>query len=169
MDIAYERNKTPALDCPHRIAGNCRTAICVVGNSYRMARESLRMKADEVFRESSMEEMFCRVSDYKKQAFGDKDATLSIKFEVDTSYSVMKGMPNKWLMSGIHTAMQDYIYSEIHLDVSFQHSIPSLRTSLTRLAFMLRWLRASLIPRGRYFGYLKGRNCTGTASSRPTH
>ena len=88
-----------------------------LANSYRLARESLRMKADEVFRDASLEEAFHRMSVYKERKFG-KDTTLSMKFEVDTATSVFRNMPNRWLMSNIHTAMQDYIYTEIHLDVS---------------------------------------------------
>lgn len=89
-----------------------------LANSYRLARESLRMKADEVFRDASMEEMFHRMSVYKEQKFGGKDSSLVLKFEVDTAASAFQNMPNSWLMSSIHTAMQDYIYTEIHRDVS---------------------------------------------------
>ena len=32
-----------------------------LANSYRLAEESLRMKADEVFRDASLEEMFHRM------------------------------------------------------------------------------------------------------------
>lgn len=88
-----------------------------LANSYRLARESLRMKADEVFRDASLEEAFHRMSVYKERKFG-KDTTLSMKFEVDTATSVFRNMPNRWLMSSIHTGLQDYIYTEIHLDVS---------------------------------------------------
>ena len=88
-----------------------------LANSYRLARESLRMKADEVFREASLEEAFHRMSVYKERKFG-KDTTLSMKFEVDTATSVFRNMPNRWLMSSIHTGLQDYIYTEIHQDVS---------------------------------------------------
>lgn len=89
-----------------------------LANSYRLAEESLRMKADEVFRDASLEEMFHRMSVYKEQKFGRKDTALAIKFEVDTASSAFQNMPNSWLMSSIHTAMQDYIYTEVHLDVS---------------------------------------------------
>ena len=88
-----------------------------LANSYRLARESLRMKADEVFRDASLEEAFHRMSVYKERKFG-KDTTLSMKFEVDTAISVFRNMPNRWLMSSIHTGLQDYIYTEIHQDVS---------------------------------------------------
>ena len=89
-----------------------------LANSYRLARESLRMKADEVFREASLEEMFHRMSVYKERKFGRKDTLLSMKFEVDTTTSAFQNMPNRWLMSSIHTSLQDYIYTEVHLDVS---------------------------------------------------
>ena len=89
-----------------------------LSNSYRLAEESLRMKANEVFRDASLEEMFHRMSVYKEQKFGKKDSSLVLKFEVDTAASTFQNMPNRWLMSSIHTGMQDYIYSEIHLDVS---------------------------------------------------
>ena len=88
-----------------------------LANSYRLAEESLRMKADEVFRDASLEEAFHRMSVYKERKFG-KDTTLSMKFEVDTATSVFRNMPNRWLMSSIHTGLQDYIYTEIHQDVS---------------------------------------------------
>ena len=89
-----------------------------LANSYRLAEESLRMKANEVFRDASIEEMFHRMSVYKEQKFGKKDSSLVLKFEVDTAASTFQNMPNSWLMSSIHTGMQDYIYSEIHLDIS---------------------------------------------------
>ena len=89
-----------------------------LANSYRLAEESLRMKADEVFRDASLEEMFHRMESYKMERFGRRDTTFSLKFEVDTTYSEVGGGANRWLMSNIHTAMQDYIYTEIHLDVS---------------------------------------------------
>lgn len=88
-----------------------------LANSYRLAEESLRMKADEVFRDASLEEAFHRMSVYKERKFG-KDTTLSMKFEVDTATSVFRNMPNRWLMPSIHTGLQDYIYTEIHQDVS---------------------------------------------------
>ena len=87
-------------------------------NSYRLAEESLRMRANEVFRDASLEEMFHRMSVYKERKFGRKDTALAIRFEVDTASSAFQNMPNSWLMSSIHTAMQDYIYTEVHLDVS---------------------------------------------------
>lgn len=89
-----------------------------LSNSYRLARESLRMKANEVFRDASLEEMFHRMSVYKERKFGRKDTMLSMKFEVDTTTSAFRNMPNRWLMSSIHTSLQDYIYTEVHLDVS---------------------------------------------------
>ena len=89
-----------------------------LANSYRLAEESLRMKADEVFRDASLEEMFHRMESYKKERFGKADTTFSLKFEVDTTYAEVDGGANRWLMANIHTAMQDYIYTEIHLDVS---------------------------------------------------
>ena len=89
-----------------------------LANSYRLAEESLRMKANEVFRDASLEEMFHRMSVYKEQKFGRKDTLLSMKFEVDTTTSAFQNMPNRWLMSSIHTSLQDYIYTEVHLDVS---------------------------------------------------
>ena len=89
-----------------------------LANSYRLAEESLRMKANEVFRDASIEEMFHRMSVYKEQKFGKKDSSLVLKFEVDTAASTFRNMPNRWLMSSIHTGMQDYIYTEIHLDIS---------------------------------------------------
>ena len=93
-----------------------------LSNSYRMAEESLWMKANEVFREASLEEAFDRMGSYKRRMFGARDTILAMKFEVDTSYSVMQGMPNKWLMSNIHTSLQDFIHSEVHMDIS----LPSL-------------------------------------------
>ena len=100
-----------------------------LANSYRLAEESLRMKANEVFRDASIEEMFHRMSVYKEQKFGKKDSSLVLKFEVDTASSAFPNMPNSWLMSSIHTGMQDYIYSEIHLDVS----LPALDSIYTHL------------------------------------
>ena len=54
----------------------------MLANSYRLAEESLRMKADEVFRDASLEEMFHRMESYKKERFGKADTTFSLKFEV---------------------------------------------------------------------------------------
>ena len=78
-----------------------------LSNSYRLARESLRMRANEVFRDASLEEMFHRMESYKMERFGRRDTTFSLKFEVDTTYSEVGGGANQWLMSNIHTAMQD--------------------------------------------------------------
>ena len=100
-----------------------------LANSYRLAEESLRMKANEVFRDASLEEMFHRMSVYKEQKFGKKDSSLVLKFEVDTASSTFRNMPNQWLMSSIHTGMQDYIYTEIHLDVSL-HALDSIYAHL---------------------------------------
>ena len=93
-----------------------------LSNSYRLARESLRMRANEVFRDASLEEMFHRMESYKMERFGRRDTTFSLKFEVDTTYSEVGG-------SNIHTAMQDYIYTEIHLDVSL-HALDSIYAHL---------------------------------------
>lgn len=100
-----------------------------LSNSYRLARESLRMRANEVFRDASLEEMFHRMESYKMERFGRRDTTFSLKFEVDTTYSEVGGGANQWLMSNIHTAMQDYIYTEIHLDVSL-HALDSIYAHL---------------------------------------
>ena len=92
---------------------------CVwLSNSYRMAEESLRMKSNEIFREAAFEEAFHRMKCYKKEKFGVSDTNLVMKFEMDTTASSMGGMPNRWLMSSIHTALQDYIFTEVHLDIS---------------------------------------------------
>ena len=100
-----------------------------LSNSYRLARESLRMRANEVFRDASLEEMFHRMESYKMERFGRRDTTFSLKFEVDTTYSEVGGGANQWQMSNIHTAMQDYIYTEIHLDVSL-HALDSIYAHL---------------------------------------
>ena len=120
------------------------------------------MKADEVFRDASLEEAFHRMSVYKERKFG-KDTTLSMKFEVDTATSVFRNMPNRWLMSSIHTGLQDYIYTEIHQDVSLP-VLDSIYAHMLDSVSVPRWLRASPIPRGGCSVLPWGKSCIGRVS-----
>ena len=58
-----------------------------LANSYRLAEESLRMKANEVFRDASIEEMFHRMSVYNLQGAKVRKERLFFGAKVRGRYS----------------------------------------------------------------------------------
>lgn len=92
-------------------------------NTYKLTKESIQMKSDELFGEAAFQEAFSRLKAFGKTlpedsvgsvqlSFGEDPDTLSIE---DLSEDALVG---QWLVSHIHIALQEKLADDYHIPVS---------------------------------------------------
>ena len=94
-------------------------------NTYRLTKESIQFKSDEVFKDATMREVFSRTKAVQELAESDTAAfTLKLNGEYDYkgANSEEQDNVNQWLMSNINISMQEILLKEYHTEVS----LPSL-------------------------------------------
>lgn len=79
-------------------------------NTYKLTKESIQMKSDELFHDAALEEVFLRMEKYKKTL--PEDSTLVMKVDLEESAdtiskSGMSANVNQWLMSTLHVSFQE--------------------------------------------------------------
>lgn len=95
-------------------------------NTYRLTRESIQSKSDEVFKDASMQEVFYRMDLLKKELqrkYADKDTTLIVKVELDDDYDfqsdrISNDNANQWLISNMHISIQEAVLKKYKRPVS---------------------------------------------------
>ena len=65
-------------------------------NTYKLTKESIQMKGEELFPEAALQEVFLRVSKTKK----DSTVTMNVNFDAEKDMETMSN-PGQWLMSYI--------------------------------------------------------------------
>lgn len=95
-------------------------------NTYRLTRESIQSKSDEVFKDASMQEVFCRMDLLKKELqrkYADKDTALMVKVELDDDYDfksekISNDNANQWLIANMHISIQEEVLKKYKIPVS---------------------------------------------------
>lgn len=83
-------------------------------NTYKLTKESIRMKGEELFPEAALQEVFLRVSKTKK----DSTVTMNVNFDAEKDMETMSN-PGQWLMSYMHVSFQEIALKDFNRDVSF--------------------------------------------------
>lgn len=95
-------------------------------NTYRLTRESIQSKSDEVFKDASMQEVFYRMDLLKKELqrkYADKDTALMVKVELDDDYDfksdrISNDNANQWLIANMHISIQEEVLKMYKIPVS---------------------------------------------------
>lgn len=83
-------------------------------NTYKLTKESIQMKGEELFPEAALQEVFLRVSKTKK----DSTVTMNVNFDAEKDMETMSN-PGQWLMSYMHVSFQEIALKDFNRDVSF--------------------------------------------------
>lgn len=83
-------------------------------NTYKLTKESIQMKGEELFPEAALQEVFLRVSKTKK----DSTVTMNVNFDAEKDMESMSN-PGQWLMSYMHVSFQEIALKDFNRDVSF--------------------------------------------------
>lgn len=83
-------------------------------NTYKLTKESIQMKGEELFPEAALQEFFLRVSKTKK----DSTVTMNVNFDAEKDMETMS-TPGQWLMSYMHVSFQEIALKDFNRDVSF--------------------------------------------------
>ena len=83
-------------------------------NTYKLTKESVQMKGEELFPEAALQEVFLRVSKTKK----DSTVTMNVNFDAEKDMETMSN-PGQWLMSYMHVSFQEIALKDFNRDVSF--------------------------------------------------
>lgn len=98
-------------------------------NSYKLAKESVQFKSDEVFKDATMREVFYRMEllkDSLQRQYADRDTSVSVKVNLNEDYDMheedgFEGNVNQWLMSNMHISMQEIVWRDYKLAVSLSN------------------------------------------------
>lgn len=104
-------------------------------NTYKLTKESIQMKGEELFPEAALQEVFLRVSKTKK----DSTVTMNVNFDAEKDMETMSN-PGQWLMSYMHVSFQEIALKDFNRDVLWIW-IRFMRTCSIRLASLLLLLR----------------------------
>ena len=83
-------------------------------NTYKLTKESIQMKGEELFPEAALQEVFLRVSKTKK----DSTVTMSVNFDAEKDMETLSN-PGQWLMRYMHVSFQEIALKDFNRDVSF--------------------------------------------------
>lgn len=83
-------------------------------NTYKLTKESIQMKGEELFPEAALQEVFLRVAKTKK----DSTVTMNVNFDAEKDMETMSN-PGQWLMSYMHVSFQEIALKDFNRDVSF--------------------------------------------------
>lgn len=95
-------------------------------NTYKLTKESIQMKSDELFGEAVLQEAFFRLNTFSKTLPEDSVGTVRISFEGDAdTLSIKENSGNilagQWLVSHIHIAFQETLANDYKLPVSLSN------------------------------------------------
>lgn len=98
-------------------------------NTYRLTKESIRFRSDEVFRDAAMREVFYRMELYKdslKRLSPGQDSTFGVELQLNRDFDYpdedsVKSNVNQWLMANLHISMQETVLGRYKRAVSLPH------------------------------------------------
>ena len=95
-------------------------------NTYKLAKESIQFRSNEVFKDASMQELFHRMEELKaelKKKYAVQDTIVGVKVELDNDYDVaesgiLNDNANQWLMSNMYVSIQEAVVKKYEVSVS---------------------------------------------------
>ena len=86
-------------------------------NTYKLTKESIQFRSNEVFRDATMREVFYRMEVYQdslQKKYKDRDTSIMVRISLDEDYDLFKDdrvdeNVNQWLMSNMQVSMQEIV------------------------------------------------------------
>ena len=81
-------------------------------NTYKLTKESIQFRSNEVFRDATMREVFYRMEVYQdslQKKYKDRDTSIMVRISLDEDYDLFKDdrvdeNVNQWLMSNMQVS-----------------------------------------------------------------
>ena len=107
-------------------------------NTYKLTKESIQFRSNEVFRDATMREVFYRMEVYQdslQKKYKDKDTSIMVRINLDEDYDFFEDgrgdkNVNQWLMSNMQVSMQEIVKRDYKLSVSLSSLDSIYRTGL---------------------------------------
>jgi hypothetical protein len=107
-------------------------------NTYKLTKESIQFRSNEVFRDATMREVFYRMEVYQdslQKKYKDKDTSIMVRINLDEDYDFFEDgrgdkNVNQWLMSNMQVSMQEIVKRDYKLSVSLPSLDSIYRTGL---------------------------------------
>ena len=107
-------------------------------NTYKLTKESIQFRSNEVFRDATMREVFYRMEVYQdslQKKYKDKDTSILVRINLDEDYDFFEDgrgdkNVNQWLMSNMQVSMQEIVKRDYKLSVSLSSLDSIYRTGL---------------------------------------
>ena len=107
-------------------------------NTYKLTKESIQFRSNEVFRDATMREVFYRMEVYQdslQKKYKDRDTSIMVRISLDEDYDLFKDdrvdeNVNQWLMSNMQVSMQEIVKRDYKLSVSLSSLDSIYRTGL---------------------------------------
>ena len=107
-------------------------------NTYKLTKESIQFRSNEVFRDATMREVFYRMEVYQdslQKKYKDKDTSIMVRINLDEDYDFFEDgrgdkNVNQWLMSNMQVPMQEIVKRDYKLSVSLSSLDSIYRTGL---------------------------------------
>ena len=95
-------------------------------NTYKLAKESIQFRSNEVFKDASMQELFHRMEELKAELnkkYAVQDTIVGVKVELDNDHDVaesgiLNDNANQWLMSNMYVSIQEAVVKKYEVSVS---------------------------------------------------
>lgn len=107
-------------------------------NTYKLTKESIQFRSEEVFKDASMRELFYRMDLLKeelKKQYAGRDSAFMLRVELDDDYvfdatGISNDNTNQWLMSNMHISMQEAVVQKYQVPVSLANLDSIYKVSL---------------------------------------
>ena len=132
-------NQTYSLGGLYWTVGNHQFAgVLWLVNTYKLTKESIQFRSNEVFRDATMREVFYRMEVYQdslQKKYKDRDTSIMVRISLDEDYDLFKDdrvdeNVNQWLMSNMQVSMQEIVKRDYKLSVSLSSLDSIYRTGL---------------------------------------
>ncbi len=107
-------------------------------NTYKLTKESIQFRSEEVFKDASMRELFYRMDLLKKELkkqYAGRDSAFMLRVELDDNYvfdatGISNDNTNQWLMSNMHISIQEAVLKKYKVPVSLANLDSIYKVSL---------------------------------------
>ena len=91
-------------------------------NTYKLTKESIQFRSNEVFRDATMREVFYRMEVYQdslQKKYKDRDTSIMVRISLDEDYDLFKDdrvdeNVNQWLMSNMQVSMPEIVTRKLN-------------------------------------------------------
>ena len=129
-------------------------------NTYKLAKESIQFRSNEVFKDASMQELFHRMEELKaelKKKYAVQDTIVGVKVELDNDHDVaesgiLNDNANQWLMSNMYVSIQEAVVKKYEVSVSLADLDSIYRANLLILkSSRALWMRGNDMLKTRLY------------------